>query len=328
MKVLILGGTRFLGRHLVEEGRRLGHAITLFHRGRTGLDLYPEVERILGDRDGGLRALEGRRWDAAVDTCGYVPRLVKMSAEALADAVSHYTFVSSISVYARLERGVDEREPVATLQDPATEAITPETYGALKALCERAAEEAMPGRVLSVRAGLIVGPHDTTDRFTYWVRRVSMGGRVLVPGPPERPIQLIHAADLARWIYRMAEARQAGVYNATGPPEPHTMEGVVAACREASGSRAVFVWADPGFLAERGAAYWSELPLVADDVDGALAADVLRAVAKGLVQRPLALTVRETLAWDASRPAGTRLAAGLPPEKEAALLAAWEEGRP
>ena len=189
MNLLILGGTVFLGRHLVEAALARGHAVTLFNRGQHNPDLFPEVERLRGDRDGDLQALEGRRWDAVVDTCGYVPRVVRASAEMLAPNVDHYTFISSISVYADTSKpGIDEQAPVGTLDDPTTEEVTGESYGPLKALCEQAAEAAMPGRVLNIRPGLIVGPHDPTDRFTYWVRRVAEGGEVLAPGNPHAPV--------------------------------------------------------------------------------------------------------------------------------------------
>jgi 2'-hydroxyisoflavone reductase len=323
VKLLVLGGTRFLGRHLVDEARRAGHAITLFHRGKNGCTLYPEVEHIHGNRDGGLDLLAGRRWDAAVDTCGYVPRLVGASARALADFAGHYTFVSSISVYARFVPGMDETAEVAVLEDPATEEITEHTYGGLKALCEREAEAAFPGRALVVRAGLIVGPHDPTDRFTYWVRRVSTGGDVLVPAPPDRPLQFIHAADLAAWILRMAEAGTSGVLNATGPERPVPMERFLETCREASGSKAEWVWAGEDFLKAHAVAFWQEVPLCIEAEEmGVLAVDIGKAAAAGLRSRPVLQTVRDTLAWDLGRPPGTELRAGLAAAREAALLSA------
>ena len=185
MDLLILGGTRFLGRHLVEAALGDGHRVTLFNRGLSNPDLFPEVETINGDRDGDISVLQGRCWDAAIDTCGYVPRVVRASAGLLADAVDHYTFVSSISVYSdAIGPGADEDAPVEELEDPGVEEVTGETYGGLKALCERAAEEEMPGRVLNVRPGLISGPHDPTDRITYWPRRVAAGGEVLAPDRP------------------------------------------------------------------------------------------------------------------------------------------------
>ncbi len=328
MKLLVLGGTKFLGRHLVETALAAGHRITLFHRGRTNPGLFPEVEHVAGDRDGGLGALDGRRWDAAVDTCGYFPRLVGASARFLAGKVEHYTFVSSISVYAGFAPGMDETAPVGTIDDPAVEEITETSYGPLKALCERAAEEAMPGRVLNARAGLIVGPYDASDRFTYWVRRISMGGRVLVPGPRDRPVQVIHAADMAAWFLKMASEGRGGVYNVTGPPAPGTMEDLFRTCVEASGSNAAAEWVDEPFLEAHRAGWWVELPLcVPASESGVLSVDVSRAAAAGLVQRPLLTAVRETLAWDATRPPGTELKAGLTAAREAELLAGWDAKR-
>ncbi len=218
MRILILGGTVFVGRHLVEAALARGHEVTLFNRGQHGPDLYPGVEKLRGDRDGGLDALRGRRWDAAIDTCGYVPRIVRASATLLANAVDHYTFISSVSVYPEAHtRHLDEDSPVGALDDESVEDVTPETYGPLKALCEQAAEGAMSGRALTIRPGLIVGPHDPTDRFTYWPRRVAQGGEVLAPGRPERPVQIIDARDLAAWTLQLVASGARGVYNATGP---------------------------------------------------------------------------------------------------------------
>src|SRR5918994_5234361 len=192
MELLILGGTRFLGRHLVEAALGRGHRVTLFNRDLSGPGLFPEVERLVGDRDGDLSALRGRRWDAAMDTCGYVPRNVRASTSLLADAVDHYAFVSSISVYSEpIAPGAGEGAPVQEIPDPVVEEITGETYGGLKVLCERAAEEEMPGRVLNVRPGLISGPYDPTDRFTYWPRRIAAGGEVLAPDHEEREVQYV-----------------------------------------------------------------------------------------------------------------------------------------
>jgi len=329
MKLLVIGGTRFVGRHLVEAALKEGMEVTLFHRGASGCDLFPEAEHLHGDRDGGLEPLRGRHWDAAVDTCGYVPRIVRASAELLADQVNHYTFISTISVYSPFTAGMDETAPVATLEDPATETITAETYGGLKVLCEQAAEEAMPGRVLHVRPGIIVGPYDPTDRFTYWVRRIPMGGPVLVPGPPERPIQFIHAGDLGAWVVRMLAAGRTGVYNATGPEPPHTMEAVVRTCKEVGGGNADFVWVDEPFLKQNEVGFWRELPLCIEwESHEVFLSTIRKSVEAGLELRPLVQTIRETLAWDVGRPPGTQLAAGLKADREADLLKRWTGGAP
>jgi 2'-hydroxyisoflavone reductase len=235
MDLLILGGTGFLGRHLVEAALADGHRITLFNRGLSSPDLFPEVETIEGDREADISALRGRGWDAVIDTCGYVPRIVGASAARLADAADHYTFVSSISVYPDdIEPGADEGAPVEELADPTVEDVDGETYGGLKALCERAAEEEMPGMVLNVRPGLICGPYDPTDRFTYWPRRISAGGEVLAPDRPERRVQFIDVRDLAAWIVEMsAEQISARVGDDRGCARvgQHESSGCGAVCR-------------------------------------------------------------------------------------------------
>ena len=346
MKILILGGTVFLGRHLIDAALERGHEVTIFNRGRREAEIPAGVEKLKGDRDGRLEALGGRRWDAVFDTSGYVPRIVRASAALLSEAVEHYTFVSSGSVYRDTSvPGVDESYPVGTLTDEKlreVEAIRPvdgqivarqygEWYGPLKALCEQAAEETMPGRVLSVRAGLIVGPFDYSDRFTYWPRRVREGGEVLAPGSPERQVQFIDARDLSEWIVRMAEARRAGTYNATGPDYNLTMGGLLEECRRATRTDARFVWVDEKFLLEAGLAPWMEVPLWMPEDDETnryfLSVSVARAIAAGLTFRPLAETIRDTLAWDAARPSDTERRAGLDRAREREVLDAWETQR-
>ena len=333
MKLLVLGGTKFLGRHLVEAALARGDEVTLFNRGQTNPDIFPEVERLRGERDGGLDALSGRRWDAVVDTSGYVPRVVRASAELLADAVDFYVFTSSMSVYADFREPNDEGSPLATLADESVEEVTGETYGALKALCERAVEEAMPGRVLVARAGLIVGPFDPTGRFTYWTERVARGGEVLAPAPRERQIQFVDARDLAGWILRMADARRAGVFNASGPDYVLTMGRFLEGCREATGGDARFTWVGEQFLLEKGVQPWGELPLWIPESDEKhrcfLAENCERAAASGLSFRPIAETVRDTLAWQRAGSPG-RIQEGLvahehalTPGREEELLKEW-----
>jgi 2'-hydroxyisoflavone reductase len=330
MDILIIGGTVFLGRALVEAARARGHALTLFNRGRSNPELALDAEQIHGDRAGDLSALAGRRWDAVIDTCGYVPRIVRHSAAALAGATDHYTFISSISVYASTrEPGVDESAPVGVIEDPTVEKVTGETYGPLKALCEQAAEEELPGRVLVIRPGLIVGPNDPTDRFTYWPARVARGGEVLAPGRPDRATQVIDVRDLAEWTIALVEGRQTGVYNATGPDHVLTMGELLDTSREVSDSDARTVWVDEGFLLEQGVGPWMELPLWLPESDpdaaGFSAIDVSKAIAAGLRFRPLRETVRATLEWAGTRPPEYAWRAGLAPDKEQALLKAWEE---
>jgi nucleoside-diphosphate-sugar epimerase len=327
VRLLVLGGTHFLGRHLVEAALAAGDDVTIFHRGRTNPDLFAgQVARIRGDRDGGLGALAGGEWDAVVDTCGYVPRVVAASARALADRCGHYTFVSSESVYGDVGApGLDESAPVAGVDDPATEVVDGETYGGLKALCEAAAEAALPGRVLNVRPGLIVGPWDPSDRFTYWPRRIAAGGDVLLPGGPERPVQFIDARDLAAWMLAAARRRLTGTYNACGPALPTGMGALFEACVRVSGSGARPVWAGEAELIEAGVEPWSELPLwVGEGADpanaGFMQISSARAMAAGLAFRPIDDIVRDTLDWDSEHPQ-FRSEAALAPEREADLLA-------
>ncbi len=330
MKLLILGGTVFLGRHIVEVALARGHTVTLFNRGQRNPDLFPELEKLRGDRlaPDGLAALKGRWWDAVIDPSGYVPRAVRASVELLAEAVEHYTFISSLSVYADSRQlGIAETYPVGTLADPTVEQVTGETYGPLKALCEQAAETALPGRVLTVRAGLIVGPNDPTDRFTYWPARVARGGEVLAPVRPDYRVQFVDVRDLAGWIVRAVEARTAGVFNATGPDGVGTLGEVLETSRLVSGSGARFTWVGEPFLLEQKVGPWMELPLWIPDSDpdaaGFSAFDCGRALEAGLAFRPLVETVRDTLAWAATRPADHAWRAGLPPEREAELLRLW-----
>lgn len=327
MKLLILGGTVFLGRALVDAALARGHEVTLFNRGQHNPELYPDVEKLRGNRDGNLNALKGRRWDAVIDTSGYVLRLVKASAELLADAVDHYTFVSSISVYADFTTpGMDEMYPVGKMADETVEQITGETYGPLKALCEQAAERAMPGRVLTIRPGLIVGPHDQTDRFTYWPVRVAKGGEVLAPGRPDNPVQIIDVRDLAEWNIRMVEARQTGVYNATGPDYVLTIYQLLHECKRVTRSDARFTWVSDAFLMDHGATPCTEVTLwlpSKEENQGFARADVGKAIEAGLTFRPLADTIRDTLAWDATRPAAVERRNGIRPAREAEWLAAW-----
>lgn len=325
MNILIIGGTRFLGRHLVEAALERDHDVTLFNRGKTNADLFPGAEKLVGDRNSDLTILRGRHWDAAIDTCGYVPRVVRSSTEALANSVDHYTFISSISVYADFSQpGMNESAAVATMPDETVEEITNETYGPLKALCEQAAEKNMPGRVLHVRPGFIVGPHDPTDRFTYWPYRIDQGGEVAVPGTPGDPVQFIDVRDLADWIVRMIEAGKTGVYNATGPDYLLTTQRFLDTCKDVMKSDARFTWISEAFLAQHEAE--ADFPIwVPSSEGGGATIDCAKAIRDKLTFRPLADTVRATLEWNATRPAGFEHRAGSSPEPEAELLQAWHE---
>jgi 2'-hydroxyisoflavone reductase len=319
MRILVLGGTKFLGRHVVDAALARGHELTLFNRGQTRPDLFPDVEKLHGDRDGDLTALQGRDFDAVVDTSGYVPRIVRETIDALGD-VGHYTFVSSISVYADLSTPPAESSPLAELKEPTEE--WQEAYGELKVLCENVVRERFPDAFIP-RPGLIVGPWDPTGCFTYWPLRLAEGGRVLAPLPPAADTQVIDARDLAEWIVRAAEEGLAGTYNAVGPVT--TREHLIETCRAVAGTGSELVWVDPDFLHEHGVEEWMELPLWLYDAQhrGMLSVDPAPALAVGLAPRPLEQTTRDTLAWAQSADAPTEFPAGLDREKEQAVLDEW-----
>jgi 2'-hydroxyisoflavone reductase len=334
MRLLVLGGTVFLGRHIVAAATERGHDLTLFNRGRSDPAPIPGVEQIHGDREQDLaRSVAGRRWDVVIDTSGYLPRVVRASAELLSDTVECYAFVSSISAYATFPRpGLDEDAPLAPAPPPDAEDVV-RYYSELKAACEGEVDSVLGDRALVIRPGLIVGPHDPTNRFTYWVRRLAEGGRVLAPGAPEQPVQLIDARDLGDWIVRMAEERAGGVYNATGPATWLTFGPMLERIRDATGGGAELVWIEEHRLAEAGVEPWLELPLWLDlprnpGFRGFLAVDIGRALGAGLTFRPLEETVADTLAWigrDALAPAPGNVPqsppTGLSREREAELLA-------
>src|SRR5207248_5735003 len=219
---------------IVAHSTARGHTVTLFNRGKTHPELFPDLEKLRGDRDGKLDALKGRKWDAVVDTSGYVPRIVKMSADLLAPEVKQYVFISSISVYPDdVKPGANEETAVPELKEPGSEEVR-KHYGALKALCEKTVEQSMPGRATTIRPGLIVGPGDPTDRYTYWPVRIDRGGEALAPGTPDDPVQYVDARDLAAWIVQTAERGAVGVFNATGPERPLGMAAMLASCTKAA----------------------------------------------------------------------------------------------
>jgi 2'-hydroxyisoflavone reductase len=321
MRILVLGGTLFLGRHVVDAALARGHDVTLFHRGKTGTELYPEVERVLGDRDGGLAPLSERSFDAVVDTSGYVPRIVDASASLLAPRCGHYVFVSSASVYREpLPVPLTEEHPVGTLDDPTVETVDGATYGPLKAACEAAARRHFPGRTTNVRAGLIAGPHDPTDRFTYWPRRLAEDGDVVCPPDDEQPVQLIDGRDLAAWIVHCCEHGVDGDLNAAGPGEPLTMGAMLRTIQEAVGGSGRLRPVPADVLARHEVAPWMGLPLwVPPEVNGMLSLDLARAHDAGLRHRPLAETARDTLTY--ARGLDRPWRAGISAETEAAVLA-------
>jgi len=330
MRVLIIGGTRFLGRHLVQSALAHRHKVTLFNRGLTNPDLFPQVETIQGDREKDLAELLGREWDAVIDTCGYVPRIVHLSAQSLEGNVSRYDFISCLSVYASFSKvGIDESDPVGQMEDETVEEITGETYGPLKVLCEKVVQDTFGGEgALIVRPGLIVGPYDSTDRFTYWPVRVSRGGDVLAPEKPDAPVQIIDVRDLSDFIIKLIEEKASGVYNATGPDYELTLGAMLETCKQVSKSDANFKWATLEFLARHEVAPWSDMPVwipnIGEDA-GFSHVDVSKAIKAGLTFRPLEDTVRDTLEWAETRPSDREWRAGLSTEKEAKVLAGLEE---
>jgi len=333
MKLLILGGTLYLGRHTVEAARARGHEVTLFNRGRTHPGLFSDVEPLIGDRDGNLGALRGRHWDAVIDPSGYLPGIVRASNDLLRDAAGHYTFISTLNVYAdRTKPGLTEDDALATLPEGSPETVTGETYGPYKAMCEREVQGAFPGRSAVVRAGLIFGPHDSTERSQYWPLRVAEGGEVLAPGRRTRPVQLVDVRDLAAWLVHLAETKTHGTFNGTGPDRALTMEQFLAAGRDATGSDARFTWMDDAFLLEQKVGPYSEMPLWVPEENHAFeSVSVRRAVEAGLAFRPLEETLRETLAWARTLPSGPRerrvqgvtIPAAMTREREAELLRTW-----
>ncbi len=329
LRILILGGTRFLGVHQVEYALERGHAVTLFNRGRTNPELFPNVEKLVGDRNDDLAALEGGEWDVVIDNSSSIPRWVRQSAQLLQGSARQYIFTSSISAFADFSTaGMDETAPVGTLEDPTIEEITGETYGPLKALCEAEAERAFPGRATIVRPGLIVGPRDNTDRFTYWPVRIDRGGEVMAPGDGTDPVQFVDGRDLGAWMIRLAEEGHTGVYNATGPASRMTISGLLDGIREATGSDATFTWVSAEFLEEHEVQPWVQMTVWvpgSGEFMGLAQVNCEKAIAAGLAFRPLADTARDTLAWWKTLPAERREEprAGCPPELETKVLTAW-----
>jgi 2'-hydroxyisoflavone reductase len=323
MRILLIGGTRFIGRHVVTSAIEAGHDITIFHRGQTGADLFPDVEHRIGDRNSDLTALAEGSWDATVDTCAYLPAQVNELAEVLGDRAGHYQLVSSVSAYASPPRGYSEDAPLAELDDPTVDDVTNETYGGLKVLCERAAVERFGPRSVVVRPTYVVGPDDYTWRFPWWVARIARGGDVLAPGPADAPSQVIDVRDMASWMVGLLEQGAAGPFHAVGPSSTFTwreqLETIVSTVAPAG---TTLHWVDEPFLHGAGLDE-TALPLwPGDDPDVLMmTADPAAALATGLVIRPLTETVTDTLAWTRTveQPDKPGLAAG----DEAALLEKW-----
>jgi len=340
LKILVLGGTGLIGPPMVTYAMSRGHELTLFNRGKTRPDLFPELEKLRGDRDGNLASIEaeinrGRRWDAVIDNTASIPRWARLSAELLKDAADVYLYTSSVSAYAGFRKiGITEDDDLAILP-PGQEAdvksvrdITGENYGALKALCEQEVQRVFPGRSMVCRPGLIVGPGDYSDRFSYWPVRIARGGEILAPGEPSDPVQFIDCRDLGEWYVRLIERRVSGVFNALGPRSEMTMAGMLHGMRATMDNDIRFTWVDAAFLSTAGVAPWSEMTVwipPEDDELGAARVSNKRAVEAGLSFRPLADTCRDTLAyWNSLSPERkAQPRAGLAPEKEARVLRAW-----
>ena len=331
MKILILGGTKFLGRHLVDAALARGHEVTLFNRGKSNPDLFLNIETILGDREHDLHKLADREWDAVIDTSGYIPRIVRLSAQSLERSVKRYVFISSISVYASFNKiGIDENDPVGKIEDESFEEITGESYGPLKALCEKAVQEIYKERALIIRPGLIVGLNDPTDRFTYWPVRVARGGDVLAPEKPDAPVQIVDVRDLSDFIIRLMEENASGIFNATGPDYELTIGTMLDVSKQVSNSDASFHWASVEFLAENKVEAWSDMPVwlpSLGDEAGVSRVDISKAINAGLTFRPLEETIRDTLEWAKTRPPDHSWRAGLAINREQELLEMLENER-
>jgi len=330
MNILIIGGTKFLGRHLVDSALARGYNVTLFNRGKTNPGLFPHVETILGDREDDIEKLTGRAWDAVIDVAGYLPRIVRLSASGLERSVGRYVFISSISAYADFKKvGIHESDSVGKIEDETFEEITGESYGPLKALCEKTVLDLYGDRGLVIRPGLIVGPNDPTDRFTYWPVRVARGGEVLTPEKPEVPVQVVDVRDLSDFIIKLIEANASGIYNATGPDHELTFGAMLEACKKVSDRDAHFNWASAEFLKAHNVEEWSDMPVWVPDNEenqGFSRVDVSKAIKAGLTFRPLEETVRDTIEWAKTRPADHEWRAGLTKEKEDEVLAALKGG--
>jgi 2'-hydroxyisoflavone reductase len=340
LRILILGGTGFTGPFQIEFALGRGHKITTFNRGKTHPgELSKEVEQLVGDRNGKLDALKGRKWDVVIDNPTSVPVWVRDVAQVLKGNVDRYVFISTISVYDEpIKPGTTEDAPVAryTGADPMKE--TRETliaskfalYGPLKALSEAEAEKWFPNKTLIIRPGLIVGPRDETDRFSYWPVRINRGGEVLAPGDPADPVQFIDGRDLAEWTIRMVENGATGKYNATGPAKKLGVGEMLETIKTADKSNATFTWVNADFLEAQKVSPWSDMPVWVPprgEDAGMGQISIQRALDKGLTFRPLADTARDTLAWFKSQPAErqAKLRAGVTPEKEKEVLTAWHQ---
>jgi 2'-hydroxyisoflavone reductase len=320
-RILILGGTGFIGPHMVRRALAGGHKVTLFNRGRSNADLFPDVETLTGDRDGQLGALRDREWDVVIDNSGYVPRHVRDSAQLLAPRVRHYIFVSTGSVYAPGQERYDEDSPLLRAPDPASEDVN-KYYGELKVLCEEAVRAAYPERATILRLHIVAGPGDPTHRFTYWPVRIAAGGEVIAPGAKDAPVQHTDVRDVADFALRSAEQGTVGTYNLAGPAAaPMPIATYLEEVRLGVQSSASFVWVDEAFLAE----HKVRLPMVMPPAMRGLArVSSARAVAKGLTFRPVRQTAADTLAWFRGAPSAVTEGLKIDMARDAQLMQAWK----
>jgi 2'-hydroxyisoflavone reductase len=328
-RLLVLGGTRFIGPPIVDAALARGHNVTLFNRGKTNPELFPQCEKLRGDRDGDMSALRGRDWDAVVDTWTDMPRHVRSAAELLKGHVGQYLFVSSLNAVEDLSKPHLDEGAAKTPYDPAKDDdASPELFGPRKSRCEDLLAEILPGKWTVVRPGLIVGPRDASDRFTYWPVRVARGGEVLAPGTGDDPTQIIDARDLGDFVVTLCERRTTGVFNVVGPDRTLTMRELLETCRSVTKSDATFTWVDARFLHEQKVSPWTDLPAWIPSLEpgqGFWTIDVRKAIGAGLRFRPLETSVRDTLAWWQTLPDERRaqLKRGLSPDREREVLAAW-----
>lgn len=331
MTILVLGGTGYLGPDVVQPLLDAGHTVTLFNRGRSNPTLFPDCEKLVGDRNSDLSALEGRSWDVVVDVPATLPKWVRLSVDLLKQRCRRYVFVSTISVYNNNSIiGLDEEGPTFP-ENPELDTVERMTsmiqYGPMKRRCESIVLEGFKDGATVVRPGLIVGPDDPTDRFTYWPVRVDRGGEVLAPEPRDEPVQFIDGRDLGLFVARLVIDGHAGIYNATGPSSPLSMAELLYGCRAVTSSDVSFTWVDADFLLQQGVGPFMEMPLwvPGEPMKGFMRVDCSRARSVGLSFRPLAETARDTIAWAKTRPADHKWGAGMDAEKEQRVLKAWRE---
>lgn len=334
MKILVLGGTVFIGRHIVESALIRGHTVSVFNRGRENRELFPDIEKLRGDRHSDLEALKGKNWDVVIDASGYMPKAVRLSSETLVNSVERYIYISTQSVYQEIShRELDETFPTRQLSQEELAAAENLSvgdfptgysyeayYGGLKAECEKEVRDVLTNRVMVVRPGVVVGPHDYTNRLAYWISRISKGGEVLCPNHPQIPVRYIDVRDLAEWIILSAENRSTGVYNTLGPTEL-TFGELLSTCKTIANSDAKLTWINEKELLERNVQHWTDLPLwLSSNLEGFFFSKDKRAIHKGMQYRSVDQTVKDTFDWLKETDSHFRISQGLSAEREDELL--------